>query len=47
MMLDFYGMKLVDKTSGEVIRTKDYKERFANLIRFGLENENKLFLSIL
>ena len=33
MMLDFYGMKLKSKDSREVIRAKNYKERYDNLIK--------------
>jgi len=31
MMLDFYGIKLIDKKTGEVQRSKNYQERYAHL----------------
>jgi hypothetical protein len=33
MMLDFYGLKLVDKTTGKVERGDNYKERYLHLNR--------------
>ncbi len=33
LMLDFYGMKLVDETTGEIARTDDYVARYDNLER--------------
>jgi hypothetical protein len=33
MMLDFYGMKLKSTDSREVIRAKNYRERYENLIK--------------
>ncbi|XP_023652346.1 uncharacterized protein [Paramormyrops kingsleyae] len=33
LMLDFYGIELVNETSGEVQRAKNWKERFKNLNR--------------
>ena len=34
MMLDFYGMKLKTKDSHEIVRTKNYKPRYQNLIKW-------------
>ena len=31
MMLNFFGMKLIDITTGKVARHSDYKDRYANL----------------
>ena len=31
MMLDFYGMKLSDKTTGEIRRAANWKDRFQHL----------------
>ncbi|KAL4648942.1 opioid growth factor receptor-like protein 1 [Arapaima gigas] len=31
LMLDFYGIKLIDKETGEVQRAKNWQERFSNL----------------
>lgn len=33
MMLDFYGMKIKDKMTGELEKNKNWKERFAHLNR--------------
>jgi len=33
MMLDFYGMKLKDRSTGELERSKNFKERYRNLNR--------------
>ncbi|KAJ8299427.1 hypothetical protein KUTeg_023487 [Tegillarca granosa] len=33
MMLDFYGMKLEDEETGQIVRGDNYKERFAHLNR--------------
>jgi len=34
MMLDFYGMRLKDKETGEVERANNWKERFQHLNHF-------------
>jgi len=34
MMLGFYGIKLVDRETGQVLRAENWKERFHNLNRF-------------
>lgn len=34
LMLDFYGIRLVDETTGEVERADNWEERFSNLNRF-------------
>ena len=33
LMLDFYGMQLVDEPTGLLARTEGYEERYDNLIR--------------
>jgi len=33
LMLDFYGMQLVDESTGELERSRDYGPRYRNLIR--------------
>ncbi|KZV82902.1 hypothetical protein EXIGLDRAFT_684399 [Exidia glandulosa HHB12029] len=33
LMLDFYGMQLVDERTGRLERTKDYAPRYRNLVR--------------
>lgn len=33
MMLDFYGMKLKTKDSHEIVRARNYKQRYQNLIK--------------
>lgn len=33
MMLDFYGLRLVDEETGEIVRAENWKERFAHLNR--------------
>ncbi|XP_031750370.1 opioid growth factor receptor-like isoform X2 [Xenopus tropicalis] len=38
LMLDFYGIELRDKITGEVARAPNYKERFSNLNRRGHNN---------
>ncbi|XP_018093191.2 opioid growth factor receptor-like protein 1 [Xenopus laevis] len=38
LMLDFYGIKLMDEKTGEVARAQNYKERFSNLNRHGHNN---------
>ena len=34
MMLDFYGMELVDEKTGEIERAENWKERFNHLSWF-------------
>ncbi len=34
LMLDFYGMRLVDESTGELERAPNWKDRFRNLNRF-------------
>ncbi|OCT62485.1 opioid growth factor receptor-like protein 1 [Xenopus laevis] len=38
LMLDFYGIKLKDEKTGEVVRSNNYIERFNNLNRHGHNN---------
>ena len=33
LMLDFYGMKIIDENSNKLCRTEHYEERYNNLIR--------------
>ena len=33
MMLDFYGMELSDKTTGEIRRAENWRDRFHHLNR--------------
>ncbi len=34
LMLDFYGMRLVDESTGEVAHAPNWEDRFRNLNRF-------------
>ncbi|XP_077059370.1 opioid growth factor receptor-like [Siphateles boraxobius] len=38
LMLDFYGIRLVDETTGEVDRAHNWKDRFMNLNRYSHNN---------
>ncbi|XP_067286882.1 opioid growth factor receptor-like protein 1 [Pseudorasbora parva] len=38
LMLDFYGIRLVNETTGEVKRANNWKERFSNLNRYTHNN---------
>ncbi|XP_067287950.1 opioid growth factor receptor-like isoform X2 [Pseudorasbora parva] len=38
LMLDFYGIRLVNEKTGEVKRTDNWKERFSNLNRYSHNN---------
>ncbi|KAK9966495.1 hypothetical protein ABG768_003603, partial [Culter alburnus] len=38
LMLDFYGIRLVDETTGEVERADNWEERFSNLNRYSHNN---------
>lgn len=46
MMLDFFGMKLNDLKTGEIVRASNYKERYRNLIRYLISFFFNLFFNL-
>jgi len=41
MMLNFFGMKLQDISTGKVVRHSDYKDRYANL-NYNTQNHHRI-----